>query len=451
MSVPTYDTVIVGGGIAGLYSAYRLLQSNPDTKLLLLEKQSYLGGRVFTYHDDTMTVEGGAGRFAKEHTRLWKLLKELGLISKVVPISSGFTYVEGEGPEKDVAEVIKVSKSKTLAYLRSVSFLDFAKQAIGAKRAQHIVNSFGYYSELILMNAHDAIVLMDVLKNPAFFSLAGGLSQIITELEKRIRTYPNAEIQTGVGVLQFVENIRRSKGVSLKSLKCSSKIPPAGNSRFSGKTKSPISQTRRVSVDSDNRFSFHLSNGNSVSSGRAIFAVPKQALEKLSAFRSLRPLLKQITCGSLCRIYSQFPPDDSLDVLYEQKWTMNNDLRMIIPIDRKKGVVMISYTDNKYADDWREMEKKRDGLSRINTKIARLVKDTFDVDIPKPIKTKVFYWPCGVGYWKVGANSLVVSRRMIRPFPGREVYVCGEHYSEKNQQWIEGALETSDAVCAKIV
>jgi len=39
------------------------------------------------------------------------------------------------------------------------------------------------------------------------------------------------------------------------------------------------------------------------------------------------------------------------------KLTTNNNLRMIIPISEKNGVIMISYTDNKFAkignSDWR--------------------------------------------------------------------------------------------------
>ena len=36
------DAVIVGGGIVGLATAYRLLEARPQTKLLLLEKESKL-------------------------------------------------------------------------------------------------------------------------------------------------------------------------------------------------------------------------------------------------------------------------------------------------------------------------------------------------------------------------------------------------------------------------
>jgi hypothetical protein len=60
--------------------------------------------------------------------------------------------------------------------------------------------------------------------------------------------------------------------------------------------------------------------------------------------------------------------------------------------------------------------------------------------------TNVFYWPCGVGYWKISADSSAVSRKMIRPFDDLDFFVCGENFSEKYQQWMEGAIETSDRV-----
>jgi hypothetical protein len=55
-----------------------------------------------------------------------------------------------------------------------------------------------------------------------------------------------------------------------------------------------------------------------------------------------------------------------------------------------------------------------------------------------------------VGYWGVGANSAQISETIIQPFDGYDLYVCGEHYSEKNQQWMEGALDTSSKVVTKL-
>ncbi len=52
-----YDTIIIGGGIAGLYTAYLLQKRNPKHRFIILEKQKYLGGRLLTYSDKYMTVE----------------------------------------------------------------------------------------------------------------------------------------------------------------------------------------------------------------------------------------------------------------------------------------------------------------------------------------------------------------------------------------------------------
>jgi hypothetical protein len=122
---------------------------------------------------------------------------------------------------------------------------------------------------------------------------------------------------------------------------------------------------------------------------------------------------------------------------------------MVIPINSSKGTIMISYTDNKFAEYWNELFKKK-GIEKLNEKIAENIKESTNIDIPKPMDTMVYYWSCGVGYWGIGADSEEISQKMIKPFQEDEIYICGEHYSEKNQQWMEGALETSISVLKKI-
>jgi hypothetical protein len=56
-----------------------------------------------------------------------------------------------------------------------------------------------------------------------------------------------------------------------------------------------------------------------------------------------------------------------------------------------------------------------------------------------------------VGYWLVGADSREVSKKMIRPFGSKiPFFVCGESFSEKGQQWMEGALDTSNKVISRL-
>tara|TARA_A100001015_G_C14636600_1_gene573789 strand:- start:402 stop:602 length:201 start_codon:yes stop_codon:yes gene_type:complete len=45
-----YDVVIIGGGIAGVYTMYNLKKIYPDLKVLLLEKENRFGGRVYSFH-----------------------------------------------------------------------------------------------------------------------------------------------------------------------------------------------------------------------------------------------------------------------------------------------------------------------------------------------------------------------------------------------------------------
>ena len=56
-----YDAVIVGGGLTGLSAAYHLQKElGENAKILLLEKENRLGGKVFTKKFENITYEMGA-------------------------------------------------------------------------------------------------------------------------------------------------------------------------------------------------------------------------------------------------------------------------------------------------------------------------------------------------------------------------------------------------------
>src|SRR3974390_2778553 len=52
MSHNDYDVIVAGGGLAGTLCAYRLRQTRPELRILLLEAGSRLGGvHTWSFHD----------------------------------------------------------------------------------------------------------------------------------------------------------------------------------------------------------------------------------------------------------------------------------------------------------------------------------------------------------------------------------------------------------------
>ena len=449
-----YEYIILGGGVAGLYTAYHILQKSPNSSILILEKENHLGGRIHTFSGKHMIVEAGAGRFHEKNILLFELLKELGLASKIDKISGSASFAPIENPgvfmnsildREDIGSldflrsgmgfspsvdfltpiyklffdmalgkqnipnaelifrVIIASKGEPLTKLQNISFLQFAKEVLTKEEIDFIAGSFGYYSELVIMNAADAIYLMEQHLTPMnqFYVLKGGLSQIIEKLESKLVKHKHIKIL----INRAVKQIHFSK----------------------------------------NEFTIHCENLETTYIGeKCICAAPTGVLQKFRIFHPVKYLLNKIDCQPLCRIYSQFPKGDDGAVWFTglPKLTTNNDLRMVIPIDEKEGIIMSSYTDNKFARKWNQLFEK-EGEPGINRRLISLLKETTGRDIPLPVKSYVFYWDCGVGYWSVGANSAMVSERLLHPMKEMKLFICGETYSYQNQQWIEGALETS--------
>ena len=465
-----YDIIVLGGGIAGLYTTYEILKRDPTKIVLLLEKDSVLGGRVHTFHSRFMTVDAGAGRFSSNHHRIVRLIDELGLHSKISDATSSAVYMKANGsgtesrsildapyensfsltlvkaPDPKIliepvlnatidialgvknlpnaglfAKVILVSKGESSDKLRNISFITFAKTILTKNEIEFMIDSYGFYSELFIMNAFDAIRIMESL-NPMnkFFVLRGGLSQMIEGLTKKIQNYNHKNNH------KHKNNAHNNAHILLN------------------RTVSGIHKT------ADHLFEIRCANTKTRYLGRKLIcALPKQVLETFRIFRPVFPLLRKINCAPLCRIYCKFDvsPETGGKAWFHglSKLTTNNYLRMMIPINEKEGVIMISYTDGPFSEFWKDLYD-RDGMKGVETTLARLVFDSTGRNMPVPASTNVFYWACGVGYWGVGADSAAISKRMTKPMDDLEIYVCGEHFSENYQQWMEGALETSDAV-----
>lgn len=412
-----FDYIILGGGICGLYTAYNILQREPNAFILILEKDNVLGGRIQTVKNMYMQVESGAARFHSNHKLLLQLLNELDLDKKIGNIDMNITdnlhyqgiYI-GSPYKQPMFNVINASKKETAEKLQNLSFYDYAKGIISELELNFIQSSFGYYSELFVMNAKDAIYLIEkqLISKHTFHYLEGGLSQVIDKLSNRILEYKNTKILRNRKITQIETNNAKSFFITCDG----------------------FSQKYRANV--------------------CISTLPKQIIERIPFCQPLSHLFNKIVCQPLCRIYSKYPVIDGKAWFNDiPRFNVNNNLRMTIPIDKKNGVTMISYTDNKFALFWKRIFNKN-GIKGIDDETHRLIKKSLKIDIPKPIKTSVYFWECGVGYWAVGANSAKISKQITKPFSDLDFFICGESFSHKNQQWMEGSLDTSRSVLKEI-
>ena len=402
---------IIGGGIAGLYIAYHLAKKKKPC--ILFEKSLRLGGRIYTYQDPYLgEVEAGAGRFLLSHKYLVQLLKELDLYDKKIHIPRHSHYWPSSGSplyqvlnrnkkghiEDLIQTVLESSKKHSKTKLRQMIFLDFARQVLDPLEANLLYDSFGYSTELTIMNAYDAVQMIENhLAKRSFYVLGGGgLSQIINKLTE---------------ILEKSDYVTIRRGCHIDDI---SSLPTGGYRLLSG------SRNFAINV--------------------CICAVPVPVLRAFPIFRAINHKLDSIVCSPLCRIYSVL--EGSGEYL-PHRFTTNTDIRYYIPI--RGDVAMVSYTDNDYARKWNRIYEEN-GVNVLNRELKKeLERTTGHIDsIPK--HTKIFYWNCGVGYWGVGADSENFDYE-----PRKGLFICGENVSAKNQQWIEGALDTARWVLERVI
>lgn len=94
---------IIGGGITGLCAARELLlksrEHREELEIVLFESSSRLGGKVITYREDGLTLEGGPDSILARKPAGVRLLHELGLDSEIVETNTAAnrTYIVRHG------------------------------------------------------------------------------------------------------------------------------------------------------------------------------------------------------------------------------------------------------------------------------------------------------------------------------------------------------------------
>ena len=170
-----------------------------------------------------------------------------------------------------------------------------------------------------------------------------------------------------------------------------------------------------------------------------ILALHSDAIREFpSVMQRYSRILHHLKMEPLVRMYAVFPMD--MSHLLQEKIVSSGRIRYIIPVNPRKGVVMISYTDGDDARYWMR-KQKREGDMAVIASVMKEFRAMFseDVKIPDPTEFRIYPWTSGCTYWLPGAyDPKKESEFVLNPRKG--LYMCGESFSMR-QAWIEGALE----------
>ncbi len=435
-NIPFIKNIIIGGGLSGLNTLFNYYLKTKKTDICLFEKESELGGRIKTFkkniNNKKYLWEEGAARFNENHKKLIHLLKKLGLNKKIIKIGASIKFfpksLKNKLKYKNFHEpfyyILKIQKyfnkdkninnERTKKYL-NYTILDYAKKykILNKDELNYIKNSFGYNSKLTHSNIKYVlhIISKHYLPNNQYFTIKGGYEQIINKLYKKIKK----------------SKISIYNNFQLKNI----------NYNLSSKIFT--------------LFLFNSKSNNSLicQCSNLILAIPKLSLSSIPYLKKNKSLLEKINsieCIPLNRLYCIYPKDkNDKKVWFDElgKSTTDSWLRYVIPIDKKKGIIMISYTNDKYAKKVKKIVEE--GREVLEDKIKEEVKRVFNIEIKKPLFCKMSYWDCGVSIWKKGIDYKKINKEIIQPIKNEKLFIIGENYS-LDQAWMEGALDTSNKV-----
>ena len=436
-----YDIVIIGGGIAGIYTMYNLKKKYPNLKVLLLEKEDRYGGRIYTFHKHLdgfdYIMDLGAGRIGYHHELMVSLIKELKLEKDMISITNTKNYIEIDKTKK-----ISVNKSdlkqkyskllynlfKTKIFqnipkliLKKLYLYEILSQIFTKKDYKNIENSFEYNNKLYYLNSYDAINYFKYDYNPysKFFIMKNGYYSIINKMIESISQNKNYKLKKNTYVNNITYNIEESKYmITYKSYNSNNNSNNSNNSN----------------------------SNNNVYCNHLICAIPRCDLIKFNILKEHNKYLNTINEISKVRIFEIYDKNKANKTMWFKnisKTTTNNELQFVIPINAESGLIMSSYNENLSTQNnyWYELYKKnKKSLKQI---LQKKLQQVFNLNIPESKYIKLYYWQYGVACWKKNVDSQYISQKIINLMPN--FYICGENYSQY-QAWCEGALLSSNQV-----
>ena len=419
----SYDIIIIGSGIAGLYSAYTIQRLAPNKSFLVLEKykKKWIGGRISNeeFYGTTVVTGAGIGRKDKDHL-LQKLLQELHI--EYTDFKLDVNYVLHSGEESvDVNKVFQIIKKHYLQgkegkeendikNKKGKTFKQFAKPLLGAKLYKQFIVSTGYTD-------YENEDITQTLYKYGMDDNSDGLNGLYIPWKQLIQTLVHK-----IGS-QFIR----------------------ASSNVTGIQENNIGGLRKYVLETETGITYYC---DKVIIATTITGIQKLLPQILNKAQS--SIYNYIHGQPFLRLYAKFPKA-SADIMrqYVPTYTIvSGPLHKIIPMSKEKGVYMIAYSDNANAEalkDHLENTAKNRGF------FSKLLEETLQIPLGTLQITALldFYWPIGTHYYSPLPKGVTASEFIhLAQHPEPDILVVGEVVAA-NQGWTEGALESVAKVLTK--
>lgn len=401
------DLIVVGAGLAGLWTAIRYLEARPAARVVVLEASERVGGRVATHREAVpgkgrYQWEAGAGRIPVHHRRVVGLIKKYGLTFR----PWGPSHLAGF---KELVDIyLRPLESLGSRVLGQRTLSEVMRQVYGPESTA-LARRFPYWAEFETLRADcalDALLRGALAPGVIYGGCAEGLSELVERMAADI-VQRGGEIRKGVAVRAIVSVKGKAKGIDVST------------------------------------------KGGTLRASRVVVAIPADVMRRVGGIRSLG-FLRRLGSEPLMRVYAVFPTRKDLGGAWftaKDRRVVADGVRFFIPMDAERGLAMISYTEGRDTRRWLRMEE----MERTRAILGELRALFPDREVPEPLLVRYHLWPAGCTYWLPGDYDVHdVARQALQPMPGVPLYVCGESVAVE-QAWMESALESAEGAIHRLL
>ena len=399
-----YDFIVVGSGLAGLYTAYLIKKRDPHKTILILEKEKkeWIGGRAGNEMFYGQRIVTGAGVVRKKKdTLLVKLLKELH-----VPMEESTVKIHYSKTVHNVVNIEKMIEFLRKEYgkmeynkgIKKMTFKQFALEYLPKEVYKDFTICAGYTD-------YENEDIYDVLYNYGMDDNTSGWKVLYISWKQLVERLVHFIGFKNIKSLQNVTEIR----------------------------KVPEENSTHVSL-----FQTITEKGVKYYSEKVILATTITSVQQLLPQFSI---YKQIKGQPFLRVYAKFTKESAkiMEQVVLGKTFVPGSLHQVIPYGN--GIYMIAYTDNHGAvalkNYIQNTKSNRIFFERLVEKTLGIQEETLQI-----IAIKSFYWTIGTHYY-TPLHGFPNRESFIQEaqHPMKDVFVVGEMVSI-HQGWVEGALES---------